>query len=65
MAFARLAISDTRELSRAELEYPEILMNPIVPRIASMVITTISSTRVNHLYFLILGIFRDIPSSFP
>lgn len=44
--FAR---SDIREESLALEEYPPIERNPIVPRIASIVMTTISSTRVNHL----------------
>jgi hypothetical protein len=36
----------TRAESRAREEYPPMERNPIVPSMASMVITTMSSTRV-------------------
>ncbi len=45
------AVSHTRAESRALEEYPPIERNPIVPRIASIVITTISSINVNQLNF--------------
>ena len=44
----RLDRFDIREPSRAEAEYPWMERKPMVPRMASIVITMTSSTSVNH-----------------
>ncbi len=44
--FVIFARSEMREPSLALTEYPEILIKPTVQRMASMVMTTMSSTRV-------------------
>lgn len=51
----RLARSDTREESRAEPENPERLINAMVQRITRIVMTTMSSTRVNQYVFLFMN----------
>ncbi len=53
-----LVRSDILELSLAEPEYPERLVNAMVQRITRMVMTTMSSTRVNQngVYFLVFGV---------
>ncbi len=58
--FDTCARSLTRTESLAFDEYPPMERKPIVPRIASMVITTISSTRVNHFSLLKEKDFFDL-----
>ncbi len=54
--FLRTARLDIRSLSLADAPYPEMLMNPMVPRMANIVMTTISSTKVNHKIPLYAGV---------
>jgi hypothetical protein len=49
------ATSPIRAESLALEEYPQMERKPMVPSIARIVMTTISSTKVKPLYLLILG----------
>ena len=66
-----LEVSATRALSRASLEYPPTDTKPIVPRIVSIVITTISSTRVKPREDQekdsrgVIGVYLNIGGEFP